>query len=285
MTASRHHASPCIILMSERWRGSVCHRAQPPRVKTNECKDRRLFLRDFNRATTPSTHLSIISIFPHNSPSLSSILPPLTCVSKPFRFSLNHALKTHADGNVILLTCARSLHLLLHLFLLCGSLELPVSGQQSWLNFCFFLTIHTQHLGLDWDLDSSRRLRYPGCSLSQFLFLSHPKASWPGWGHWSAHFKQLEILNPLSPRQSQLIWISCDYDNGSYKTPDSSNLPSPCPNSSHLPRGAGRPAVLFHGGWHSTLSLWRFQHSPRQALCYRLPFTPSFIWSQTPYHY
>ncbi len=59
----------------------------------------------------------------------------------------------------------------------------------------------------------------------------------------------------------------------------------PWPNSSHLTRGAGRPAVLFHGGWHSTLSLWRFQHSPRQALCYRLPFTPSFIWSQTPYHY
>ncbi len=58
-------------------------------------------------------------------------------------------------------------------------------------------------------------------ALSQFLFLSHPKASWPGWGHWSAHFKQLEILNPLSPRQSQLIWISCDYCNGSYKTPDS----------------------------------------------------------------
>ncbi len=54
--------------------------------------------------------------------------------------------------------------------------------QQSWLHFCFFLTIHTQHLGLDWDLDSSRRLSYPGCSLSQFLFLSHPKASWPGWG-------------------------------------------------------------------------------------------------------
>ncbi len=126
---------------------------------------------------------------------------------------------------------------------------------------------------------------YPGCSLSQLLFLSHPKASWPGWGHWSAHFKQLEILNPLYPGQSQLIWISCDYCNGSHKTPDSSNLSSPWPNSSHLPRGAGRPAVLFHGGWHSTFSLWRFQHSPRQALCYRLPFTPSFIWSQTPYHY
>ncbi len=112
-----------------------------------------------------------------------------------------------------------------------------------------------------------------------------PQGKLAGVGHWSAHFKQLEILNPLSPRQSQLIWISCDYCNSSYKTPDSSNLPSPWPNSSHLPRGAGRTAVLFHGGWHSTLSLWRFQHSPRQALCYRLPFTPSFIWSQTPYHY
>ncbi len=64
---------------------------------------------------------------------------------------------------------------------------------------------------------------------------------------------------------------------GSHKTPDSSNLSSPWPNSCHLPRGAGRHAVLFHGGWHSTFSLWRFQHSPRQALCYRLPFTPSFI--------
>ncbi len=59
--------------------------------------------------------------------------------------------------------------------------------------------------------------------------------------------------------------------------PDCGNFPSPWPNSSHLPRGAGRAAVLFHGGWHSTLSLWRFQHSSTKALCYRLPFTPSFI--------
>ncbi len=29
----------------------------------------------------------------------------------------------------------------------------------------------------------------------------------------------------------------------------------------------------------------KFQHSSRKALCYRLPFTPSLIWSQTPYHY
>ncbi len=52
----------------------------------------------------------------------------------------------------------------------------------------------------------------------------------------------------------------CDYCNSSYKTPDCGNLPSPWPNSSHLPRRAGGAAVLFHGGWHSTLSLWRFQH-------------------------
>ncbi len=29
----------------------------------------------------------------------------------------------------------------------------------------------------------------------------------------------------------------------------------------------------------------RFQHSSRKALRYRLSFAPSFIWSQTPYHY
>ncbi len=70
--------------------------------------------------------------------------------------------------------------------------------------------------------------------------------------------------------QLQLIWISCDYCHGSYKTPDCGNLPSPWPNSSPLPRGAGWVAVLFHGGWNSTLSFWWFQHSSRKALCYRL---------------
>ncbi len=168
-------------------------------------------------------------------------------------------------------------------FILCGSLELSVSCQQSRLNLCFFFTIHTQHLGLDWDPDSSRRLSNPSCPLKQFLFLSHPMSSWLGWGHWSAHLKQLEILHLLSPMQLQLIWISCYYCNNSCKTPDCGNLPSPWTNSSHLLRGAGRAAVLFHGGRHSTLR--QFQHSSRKALGYRLPFTPSFIWSQTPYHY
>ncbi len=37
---------------------------------------------------------------------------------------------------------------------------------------------------------------------------------------------------------------------------------------SPLPREAGWVAVLFHGGWHSNLSFWRFQHSSRKALCY-----------------
>ncbi len=55
--------------------------------------------------------------------------------------------------------------------------------------------------------------------------------------------------------QSQLIWISCDYCNSSYKTPDCGNLPSSWPNSSPLPRGAGRAAVLFQGGWHTNIHL------------------------------
>ncbi len=126
----------------------------------------------------------------------------------------------------------------------------------------------------------------PAAISNNFSFSHIPASSWPGWGHWFAHFKQLKILHPLSPMQLQLIWISCDYCNSSYKTPDFGNLlSSPWPNYSPLPRGAGRAAVLFHGGWHSNLSLWRFQHSSRQALCYRLPFTPSFIWSQMLYHY
>ncbi len=45
--------------------------------------------------------------------------------------------------------------------------------------------------------------------------------------------------------QLQLIWISCNYCNSSYKTPDCGNLPSLWPNSSPLPRGAGRVAVLL----------------------------------------
>ncbi len=124
----------------------------------------------------------------------------------------------------------------------------------------------------------------PAALSNNFSFSHTPHQVGPGWGHWSAHFKQLEILNPLSPMQLQLIWISCDYCNSSYKTLDFGNLPSHWPNSSPLPRGAGRADVLFHGGWHSTLSFWRFQHSSWQALCYRLSFTPSFIWSQSPYH-
>ncbi len=104
-----------------------------------------LFLHDFTRATTPSntlkykySHLSILSSLTH-SPLLSSILPPLSCVSKPFRLSLDHALTSHADGKVILLTCTPSLHLLLHLFL-----SLWLSGIVSQLStkqtsFPFFL--------------------------------------------------------------------------------------------------------------------------------------------------
>ncbi len=58
--------------------------------------------------------------------------------------------------------------------------------------------------------------------------------------------------------QLQLILISCDYCNSSYKTPNYGHLPPPWSNSSHLPRGAGQAAVLFRGGWHSTLSFWQF---------------------------
>ncbi len=128
-------------------------------VKTSD-----FFLRDFTRATTPATHLGII--FPPSlthSPLLSSILPPLLCVSKPFRLSLDHALTSNADGSVILLTChpiSTSSTTPLSF-----SMELSVSCQQSRLHFRFFFTIHSQHLRLDWDLDSSRRFSNSSCPL------------------------------------------------------------------------------------------------------------------------
>ncbi len=119
------------------------------------------FLRDFTRATTPSNTLK----YHFYLPSHTLLCYLLSCVSKPFRLSLDHALTSHADSKVILLTCTTSLHLLLHLFL-----SLWLSGIVSQLStirlhFRFFFTIHSQHLGLDWDLDSSRRLSNPSCPL------------------------------------------------------------------------------------------------------------------------
>ncbi len=138
----------------------------------------------------------------------------------------NHAIKTHADGNVILLTYARSLHLLLPPLLSLWVFGIVSQLSTKLTSFLLFPYIHSQHLGLDWDLDSSRRLRYPGCSLSQLLFLSH-QGKLAGVGALVCSFQTIGNTQPLSPGQSQLIWISCNYCNGSYKTPDSSNLSSP----------------------------------------------------------
>ncbi len=120
---------------------------RPTSVKTDD------FFLCFNRAT----HLSIISIFTH--PLLSSIMcfQTLPVVSQ-------HALTSNADGKVILLTCALSLHLL-HLFLSLWLSGIVSQLSTSRLHFRFFFTIHSQHLGLDWDLDSSRRLSNSSCPL------------------------------------------------------------------------------------------------------------------------
>ncbi len=110
-------------------------------------------------------------------------------------------------------------------------------------------------------------------ALPKNVLLSQPTPSWPRWG------TGLLISNnwKYSTHSPLCNYYSFESHAITVIAPDCGNFPSPWPNSSHLPRGAGRAAVLFHGGWHSTLSLWRFQHSSRKALCYRLPFTPSFI--------
>ncbi len=48
------------------------------------------------------------------------------------------------------------------------------------------------------------------------------------------------VITVMAPIQLQIVVIYCP----------------PWPNSSPLPRRAGRVAVLFHGGWNSTLSFW-----------------------------
>ncbi len=117
-------------------------------MKTNECKDRRLFLHGLQPSNDTERTLK------YHLPSHTLLPYPLSlhlyhCVSKPFRFSLNHALKTHGRWHVILLTCARSLHLLLHLFL--SLWVFGIASQRSTKLTSFpsaFPTIHTQHLGL-----------------------------------------------------------------------------------------------------------------------------------------
>ncbi len=78
-------------------------------MKTDECKDNRLFPARLYLSNTLKYHFYL--------PSHTLLCYLLSCVSKPFRLSLDHALTSHADGKVILLTCTPSLHLLLHLFL------------------------------------------------------------------------------------------------------------------------------------------------------------------------
>ncbi len=131
------------------------------RVKTDN-----FFLRNFTprNDTEQHTEVSFISSLTH-SPLLYSVLPSLSCVSKPFRLSLDHALTSHADGNVIQLTYALSLHLLLHLFLSPWLSRIVSQLSTKQTSFPLFFSIHTQHLGLDWDLDSSRRLSNPSCPL------------------------------------------------------------------------------------------------------------------------
>ncbi len=54
--------------------------------------------------------------------------------------------------------------------------------------------------------------------LSLIISLSlTPQGKLAGWGHWPCSFQTIGNTQPTLPRLSQLIWISCDYCNRSYK--------------------------------------------------------------------
>ncbi len=119
--------------------------------------------RDFNRATTPATHLAIsiywvISSFYPPFPHLYHMFPIHSFVSQQCAY-----IKRRRQCNLAhLCSICTSSSLLLFLY---GSLELSVCDQQSrsYSRYCFQFC--TQHLGPDWDLDSSRRLSNPCCAL------------------------------------------------------------------------------------------------------------------------
>ncbi len=212
------------------------HRAQPPRVKTNECKDRRLFLRDFNRATTPSTHLSIISIFPHTLsfpilyPSTSIMcFQTIPVLSQPRSKNTRRQQRNPANLRLIATSSTTPLSFSVGLW----NCQSAVNKADLISAFSLQSTLSILGLTETWirPEDSATRL----LSLTISLSLT-PQGKLAGVGALVCSFQTIGNTQPTLPRQSQLIWISCDYCNGSYKTPDSSNLPSPWPNSSHLPR-------------------------------------------------
>ncbi len=117
--------------------------------KLTSVKTCNLFLRDFNRATTPETHVLIfISCFIYFLfLLLSSFSPPLSCVSNTFQLSHNNTLTSNADSNEILLTCIISAPLLLYpsLFPWASVIVSLLSTNTSltFLNFALFrLTSH-----------------------------------------------------------------------------------------------------------------------------------------------
>ncbi len=130
-------------------------------------KTSNIFLRDFTWATTPATHLCIIFFpFPHTLsfailyPSTSIMcFKTIPVVSRPRSNIIRR--RQRIPANLRPISTSSTTHL---------SFSMALWNCQSAVNKAdfisrFFFTIHTQHLGLDWDLDSSRRLSNPSCPL------------------------------------------------------------------------------------------------------------------------
>ncbi len=135
----------------------------------------------------------------------------------------------------------------------------------------FSLQSTLRHLGLDWYRICPEDSATPA-ALSNNLSFSPPHVRWSMWGT-GLLFSNNWKYSTYSPQcnynsfESHVITVIAPI-----KLPDCGNLPSSWPNYSPLPRGAGRVAVLFHGGWHSNLSFWRFQHSSKKKMPYATDF-------------
>ncbi len=197
--------------MSERWRRSVCGSVQPPRVKTDH-----FFLRDFTR----TTHLSIISIFPHTLyfailyPSTSIMcFQTIPVVSRP-RSNVTRRRQRNPANRRPLSKSSTTPH----------SFSVALCNCQSAVNKADFISAFSLQstlriLGLTETWIRPEDSATPAALSNNFSLTPHVK----GWGRGGgtglliSNNWKYSTHSPLC--NLQLIWIPCDFGNSSCKTP------------------------------------------------------------------
>ncbi len=149
------------------------------------------FLRDFTRATTPATHLGIIFFpFPHTLsfailyPSTSIMcFKTIPVVSRP-RSNITRRRQCNL-ANLHPISTSSTTPL---------SFSMALWNCQSAVNKADFISTFSLQstlsiFGLTETWIRPEDSATPAALSNNFSFSHTPRQGWPGWGHWSAHFK------------------------------------------------------------------------------------------------